>query len=69
MKWRLMPRDFFQYLVKVRRVIVAAELTSGFDEGLRLFRLDRRRLLHSTNLANKPCCMEGTLRSSILELL
>jgi hypothetical protein len=61
MKWRLMPRDFFQYLVKVCRVFVAAELASSFDKSLRLFRSDRHRLLHSTNLAKKPCCMEGKL--------
>jgi hypothetical protein len=32
MKWRLMPRDFFQYLVEVCRVIIAFEFTGGFDE-------------------------------------
>jgi len=37
MKWRLMPRDFFQYLVKMRRVFVAAEFASCFDEQLKLF--------------------------------
>ncbi len=33
-----MPRDLFQYLIEVRRVIVATELAGGFDKafGLRL---------------------------------
>jgi len=40
-----MPRDFFQYLIEVCRVIIATVLAGGFDEGLRLFRT-RNRLLH-----------------------
>lgn len=27
-----MPRDFFQYLIEVRRVFVATEFAGGFDE-------------------------------------
>ncbi len=36
MKQWLMPRDFFQYLVEVRRVFVTAELVGGFEETIRL---------------------------------
>ena len=35
---RLVPRYFFQYLIEVRRVFIAAQLAGGIDEGLRLFR-------------------------------
>ena len=31
---RLMPRDFFQYLVEVCLVFIAAEGAGGFDKGL-----------------------------------
>ena len=29
-----MPRDFFQYLIKVCRIFVAADLAGGFDKAL-----------------------------------
>jgi hypothetical protein len=31
-----MPHDFFQYLIEVCRVFVAAKFAGGFDEALRL---------------------------------
>jgi hypothetical protein len=34
MKWRFMPRDFFQYLIEMRGVFVAAEFAGGFDKRL-----------------------------------
>ena len=36
MKRRLMPRDFFQYLIEVGRVFIAAEFAGGFEKGLEL---------------------------------
>lgn len=32
-----MPRDFFQYLVEMRRVFVATEFAGSFDKELGLF--------------------------------
>jgi hypothetical protein len=46
-----MPRDFFQYLVEVCRVFVAAELAGGVNKTLRLFVLFR----HTTFCTRQRC--------------
>jgi hypothetical protein len=43
MKRRFMPRDFFQYLVEVRRVFVAAKRAGCFDESGGLIGIIRSR--------------------------
>ena len=42
-----MPRDFFQYLIKVCRIFVAADLAGGFDKALTLVRVSLFILIHA----------------------
>ncbi|HEY4846608.1 MAG TPA: hypothetical protein VIH87_02140 [Methylocella sp.] len=55
MKWRLMPRDFFQYLIEMCRVFVAAELAGGVSKTLRLLVLFRHTtVLREASMLLRP---------------
>jgi hypothetical protein len=49
-----MPRDLFQYLIEVRRIVVAAELAGGFDKAFGL----RFRGLFFLNQLLISCCWQ-----------